>query len=145
MYFVNREQIDARLDILPGLAETADRIAAAWNPEDPVLQAALERVVHVALEAVTDIGSLLIDGFIMRDAASYEDIIAIMQDERVVGPEQADFLIRLVRQRRPLVQEFMNIERGALLDLAAGFKRELPAFAGGVRAFVARETGAAGE
>lgn len=144
MYFINRQQIDARLDIFPALTETAERVTAEWDAEDRILKAALERVVHLALEAVTDIGSLLIDGFIMRDAASYEDIISIMRDERVVDGEQVDFLIRLVRQRRPLVQDFMSVDHSVLLELAVRFARELPAFADGVRAFVAKETGAVG-
>jgi uncharacterized protein YutE (UPF0331/DUF86 family) len=143
MFFVDRQQIDTRLNILPELVVTADRIAAAWDADDRILRAALERVVHLALEVVTDIGSLLIDGFIMRDAASYEDIIAIMLDEHVVNGKQADFLTRLVRQRKPLVQDFMSIDRTVLLELALQFGHELPAFADGVRTFMDKETGGA--
>lgn len=140
MYFVNLKQIDERLELFPGLAGTADRIVSEWNPGDPVLKAALERVIHVALEAVTDIGSLLIDGFIMRDAASYEDIVDIMRDERVTEGEHADFLVRLVRLRKPLMQDFMSIDHTELLQVARLFHGELPIFVDGVRAFISKET-----
>lgn len=140
MYFVNPEQISERLELLPELTATAERIVKEWNPEDRVLKAALERVVHLALEAVTDIGSLLIDGFIMRDAASYEDIVDIMKDERVTEGDHAAYLTLLVRMRRPLVQEVRSIDHKLLLELAEQFPRELAVFADGVRAFVAKET-----
>lgn len=140
MYFVDRQQIEDRLNYLPVLAETASRLTERWEPGDLVLNAALERVVHLALEAVTDIGSYLIDGFIMRDAASYEDIVDIMKDERVTEGEHAVFLTRLVKLRKPLVQDYMNVEHGELLEVAGAFMRELPVFADGVRAFVEKET-----
>ncbi|WP_438447943.1 DUF86 domain-containing protein [Gorillibacterium sp. sgz5001074] len=140
MYFVNLGQIEDRLELLPGLTDTAERITGAWNPEDPVLRAALERVVHLALEAVTDIGSLLIDGFIMRDAASYEDIVDIMRDEKITEGAHADYLIRLVRLRRPLVQDVRSLDHGELVEVARHFGTELPVFMEGVRAFVAKET-----
>jgi uncharacterized protein YutE (UPF0331/DUF86 family) len=143
MYYVNREQIDDRLNYLPFLSRTAERLVEKWKTEaeEPIMQAALERVVHLALETVTDIGSLLIDGFIMRDASSYEDIVAILKDEQVVDADQAEFCIRLVRQRRPLVQDYMNIQHGELLELAEQLPRRLAAFDEGVRAFMAKEMG----
>lgn len=36
-----------------------------------------------------DVGNAVIDGFIMRDPGSYEDIIDILQDEKVISEEKA--------------------------------------------------------
>ena len=35
------------------------------------------------MESMMDVGNLMIDGFIMRDPGSYEDIIDILVDEKL--------------------------------------------------------------
>ena len=36
------------------------------------------------IESIIDVGNTMIDGFIMRDPGGYEDIIDIMEDEKVI-------------------------------------------------------------
>ncbi|MDF2926534.1 MAG: hypothetical protein K0R57_5448 [Paenibacillaceae bacterium] len=141
MLYVNLQQIEALLQFIPRVTELAGNVLNTWSEGDVVLQAAIERAVHLALETVTDIGSLLIDGFILRDAGSYEDIIRILQEEGVVEQEQADYLIRLVRLRKPLVQGYLTVDHKELLDVAQGFRNELLIFSRNVRIFIARELG----
>ncbi len=57
----------------------------------------------------------MIDGFIMRDASSYEDIVQILQDEAVFDEETGSVLVELVKLRRPLVQHYYELDE-ALLD-----------------------------
>ena len=38
----------------------------------------------------------MIDGFIMRDPGSYDDIIDIMEDEKVISSEMADPLKKVI-------------------------------------------------
>ena len=45
---------------------------------------ALERIVHLLVECILDTGNDMIDGFIMRDPGSYDDIMDILVDEKVV-------------------------------------------------------------
>ena len=45
---------------------------------------ALERVNYLLIESIIDVGNSMIDGFIMRDPGSYEDIIDILVDEKVM-------------------------------------------------------------
>lgn len=139
MYYVDRSQIDRRLAILPELGEAAEMLVREWNPQDRLQRYALERVVHAALETVTDVGSLLIDGFLMRDASSYEDIITILCDEKVFAESLAEPLTRLVSQRKSLVQDFASTDRAVLLSLAKEFPEMFETFAASVRAFIARE------
>ncbi|GGA44870.1 DUF86 domain-containing protein [Paenibacillus physcomitrellae] len=113
MYYVNREQIDLRLKVLPEIIEVLGS-SEPTSGEDLLHRYAKERALHLALEVVTDVGSYLIDGFIMRDASSYEDIIDIIHDEKVIGDELVAVLKELVRLRKPLVQEYYGplTERG---------------------------------
>lgn len=141
MYYVNKQKIVMLLGYLPRLSELADRLQpkGGWNSSDPVAGAALERLIHLALEAVTDIGSLLIDGYLLRDASSYEDIVDILADAGAVSPDRQQYLLRLVRQRKGLVQEYWNHDQQPLLELAIPLAAELEAFGQEVRGFMERE------
>jgi len=96
--------------------------------------------LHLAGEVVTDAGSLLIDGFLMRDASSYEDIVDILHGEGVLTDELHAPLVELVRLRKPLVQQYARWPRDKLHPLTARLTALLPAFAEAVRSFIARET-----
>lgn len=129
MYYVNREQIEARLAFVTYWSEAVNELVVLDHatPLSPLQSLAQERALHLAIEIVTDVGSLLIDGFIMRDASSYEDIIEILQGEGVFPPELSIVLIELVKLRKPLVQNYMSLSRGdrhpLLMDLATTLKQ----------------------
>ncbi|MFD0958535.1 DUF86 domain-containing protein [Paenibacillus chungangensis] len=138
MYYVNEEQIKVRLATIPELAAAMQRIAAEWDGD--VLQGlAQERALHQAIEIVTDVGSYLIDGFLMRDASSYEDIIAITGAEGVFSSDLAETLTELVRLRKPLVQEYYSWDRGRLHPLTEIMAERLPKFKDAVEAYLAQE------
>ena len=83
MYYVNVEDIKKRLDAMPELEQALVQLAQEW--QGTLLQGlAQERVLHLCIETVTDVGSCLIDGYLMRDASSYEDIIEIIGGEGVI-------------------------------------------------------------
>lgn len=142
MYYVNREQIERRLHMLPEIVQVLKSSDTLQIQDSNLLERyAIERALHLALEIVTDVGSYLIDGFIMRDASSYEDIIDIMLDEKVVDAELHASLIELVRLRKPLVQEYYDVDRVVASELLNRLKKEeaLPAFAERVRAYLDQE------
>lgn len=88
-------------------------------------QFAAARALHVAIECVTDVGNALIDGFIMRDPGSYEDIVEIMKDEDVLPKDEADQMKRLVEYRRTLVVRYTEVEKTdleRLTELAQALK-----------------------
>ncbi|WP_339279819.1 HepT-like ribonuclease domain-containing protein [Paenibacillus sp. FSL W8-1187] len=111
MYYVNVQDIRLRLDGIPELADALDELAASWNGST-LHGLAQERLLHLAIETVTDVGSCLIDGYIMREASSYSDIIEIIGGEEVLDAELAERLKQLTALRRPLVQEFFSWPRG---------------------------------
>lgn len=93
------------------------------------------------LESVLDVGNDVIDGFIMRDPGSYEDIIDILLDEKVISQETGNSLKTLIPFRKQLVQLYTEINHDALKEQ---FTKDLPAlslFAVNVRDFLANELG----
>ncbi|RTE10045.1 DUF86 domain-containing protein [Paenibacillus whitsoniae] len=141
MYFINHEQINDRLAFLNVLAETSREIVAQWQQGTPSLawQMAQERVLHLAIETVTDVGSLLIDAFILRDASSYEDIVEIVHGEGAYSESLTATLLQLVKLRKPLVQDFVDLERGELHPLMAVLPGAFEEFKASVAAFIKSE------
>ncbi|MDU0329697.1 MULTISPECIES: DUF86 domain-containing protein [Paenibacillus] len=137
MYYVNREQIERRLDMLPELLQ-ALREAAEAN-SSLLGRYAEERALHLALEIVTDVGSYLIDGFIMRDASSYEDIVDILLDETVIDAKLHATLIELVRLRKPLVQEYFAWDRQEVEGLRGRLPEALQDFSANVLKYLEQE------
>jgi uncharacterized protein YutE (UPF0331/DUF86 family) len=141
MYFVNHEQIEQRLCFLDVIVEACVQVRGEWEEEHVSLlqQFTQERVLHLAIESVTDVGSLLIDAFILRDASSYEDIVEILHGEQAFDESLAGFLLELVKLRKPLVQDYVNWDRGRLQPLMLQIPEALPKFASSVRVFMDKE------
>lgn len=138
MYYVNIEQVEERLHFIPELIQAVEQIMAKWDGSLSN-SFAQERALHIAIEIITDVGSLLIDGFLMRDASSYEDIVEIIAQEQAISSELYDSLLQLVALRRALVQEYVAWERGSIHPQLASLPEWLSDFAQSVRKFVAKE------
>lgn len=138
MYYVNQEQIERRLNAIPEIASGLRQVVEAWDG-GLVYGFVQERALHLAIEIVTDVGSYLIDGFIMRDASSYEDIMEIIHQEKVTTDEIHTSLLELVRLRKPLVQEYYDWDRHTLHPLSSVMADVLEQFAAGVRDYLKRE------
>ncbi|MCL6459501.1 MAG: DUF86 domain-containing protein [Gorillibacterium sp.] len=139
MYSNNREELHNRMAFLPILAEVSEELAKNWTARDFIQFFAQERILLLAIETVTDIGSLLIDAFVLRDAGSYEDIIEILMDERVIAGPLALYLPKLVKLRKALVQEYTRFSRDALHPLIPELPAMLSAFGDQVRMFITKE------
>ncbi|GGD54195.1 DUF86 domain-containing protein [Paenibacillus nasutitermitis] len=138
MYYVNREQISARLNVIPKVVDALELIAAGWDGQ--LLKSfAQERALHLAIETVTDVGSCLIDGFIMRDASSYEDIIDIIAGEGVFSADIHGTLLELVRLRKPLVQDYYEWDRAQLHPLTLVLPAILQQFQTAVNTYLEQE------
>jgi uncharacterized protein YutE (UPF0331/DUF86 family) len=141
MYFVNHDQIEQRLRFLLVIAEACEQVLGEWGKGEASLQLQFsqERVLHLAIESVTDVGSLLIDAFILRDASSYEDIVDILHGEGAFSEDLAAILTQLVKLRKPLTQDFVNWNRGDLHPLLIRIPKTLTEFAVNVRVFMEKE------
>lgn len=138
MYYVNQEQIERRLNAIPDIAGGLRQAVESWDG-GLIYGLVQERALHLAIEVVTDVGSYLIDGFIMRDASSYEDIMDIIHEEKVMTSEIYTVLIELVRLRKPLVQDYFDWERHTLHPLSPVLPDLLEQFAMSVRDYLKQE------
>lgn len=104
-------------------------------------QAALERLTQMMIESILDVGNAMIDGFIMRDPGSYEDIIDILEDEKVISIDMSQDLKVMVQYRKTLVQDYTRIDHE---DVKNTFSRILPSIqlvAESVRQYLMNELG----
>ncbi|MEC0239146.1 DUF86 domain-containing protein [Paenibacillus dokdonensis] len=138
MYYVNQEQIQHRLDAIPQIVQGLTEAAESWDGS-VMLGMVQERALHLAIEVVTDVGSYLIDGFIMRDASSYEDIMEINHEEKVFDGEIYSVLLELVSLRKPLAQEYYLWNRSELHRLTPVLPDILNKFAVQVREYIQQE------
>lgn len=138
MFFVNREKIEDTLTFLEGqinIFKQLDQI------ENQVQKAALERVAQMMLESVIDVGNSLIDGFIMRDPGSYEDIIDILLDEQVISGKDGEQMKKLIPFRKNLVLFFTSIDHEELYRLINENLQAFIDFPTHVRTYLAKELG----
>lgn len=111
MYFIDRGKIKKALAYMDALIALYEENGSWDSLKD---QLALERLSLGTIEAVIDVGNSMIDGFIMRDPGSYEDIIDILVDEKVVTTEMDQPLKRVVGLRRMLVREFIAVDHAEI-------------------------------
>lgn len=138
MYYVNREQIERRLNVLPELIQVLKAVSS--RRENSLLERYAEgRALHLAIEVVTDVGSYLIDGFIMRDASSYEDIIDIIYGEGVIAGDLHSVLTELVRLRKPLVQDYIDWDGQAVQELTSALPICLESYSEQIRIYLDKE------
>ncbi len=141
MYYVNRKQIDTILGQIPDINTGLRTAAASWDG-GTIMGLVQERCLHLAIEVITDVGSCVIDGFIMRDAGSYEDIISIIHEEKVFGgAEIFELLKELVALRKPLVQDYFDWDRSELHPLTLAIPEVLEQFATQVHRYLDQELG----
>ncbi|MGM0898675.1 MAG: type VII toxin-antitoxin system HepT family RNase toxin [Bacillota bacterium] len=107
MYFIDRGKIKKAITYMDALIELYEE-NGEWDSLKDRL--ALERLSLGAIEAIIDVGNSMIDGFIMRDPGSYEDIIDILVDEKVITREMDQPLKEVVGLRKMLVRDFIEVD-----------------------------------
>lgn len=138
MYFVDRDKIEQTLVYMENVMEEFSK-QSNWTSS--IEKFALERMVHTSIEAILDVGNAMIDGFIMRDPGSYEDIIDILEDEKVLTKEVASDLREVVRIRKMLVQSYIQVDHEEILQVYQTNLNSLKAFPSAVREYLINELG----
>jgi uncharacterized protein YutE (UPF0331/DUF86 family) len=138
MYFVDREKIEATLVYLES---QINLFSSQKDWSTPIEKAGLERLNQMMVESVLDVGNDMIDGFIMRDPGSYEDIIDILMDEKVISAETGASLKILIQYRKKLVHYYTDIDHSELQEQFSKYLHELAIFATNVREYLANELG----
>ncbi len=99
---------------------------------------ALARALHIAVECMIDVGTVMIDGFIMRDPGGYQDIVDILEDEQVISPDLALAISKWVKLRGRLVRQYTDVEQDELIA-AAKDVATIRLFAQRVQHYLAKE------
>lgn len=140
MYFVNRSEIEATITHID---EQLAIVEAATSFSTELEKLGLERIVHIVIESMLDVGNMMIDGFIMRDPGSYHDIIDILVDEKVIPSEEEDRYKAVIDLRQMLVQDYLNIDHEHVEQILFSNKDVLKQFSTRIRTYLTNELGVA--
>ena len=139
MYFVDRTKITKNLAHLDSLLAIFEQ-EKNWTEND-VKKLALQRIGHNVMESMMDVGNVMIDGFIMRDPGSYDDIIDILVDEKVITPEMDAPLKDVVGLRKMIVREFLEVDEEEIIRVLIASMDALKQFSPRVEAYLVNELG----
>lgn len=118
VYDVNTDRILSQLKYL----ELCAQVLEAWNGSVEAKERfAIERALHLGVECMIDVGSVLIDGFVMRDPGGYLDIVDILADEQVISKEVEEKLKEHVRLRERLVRYYHEMSPDEWMNKAKDF------------------------
>lgn len=116
LYDVNTERIQDQLGYLDTCLIVLEQVDE--HQKDLQQSFATARALHIAVECIVDIGSVMIDGFIMRDPGGYQDIVDILTDEQVI-PHPLSLLIgEWVTFRERLIRQYTTVTQDELLAKA---------------------------
>lgn len=138
MYFVDRQKIEQKLVYLEKYSKLYQE-TKQW--EGDLGELALERITHVMTDCVLDVCNALIDGFIMRDPGSYEDIIDIMLDERVITSEMEQQFKNILPLRKTIVQDYLEVDYNVLQETFNQNIAAVEVFPSAVRTYLENELG----
>lgn len=139
MYFIDRSKIEQTLIYMEKILQELGKSAYTSTLE----KLSLERMAHMLIESTVDVGNMMIDGFIMRDPGSYEDIIDILVDEKVIPPADEDHYKSVIRLRSSLVKDYLTIDHEKLKVTMLNNKAILEKFSTHVRKYLDNELGVA--
>ncbi|WP_047983682.1 DUF86 domain-containing protein [Ornithinibacillus californiensis] len=139
MYFVDRKKVEATLQFIEKLLDEYKTLPTDSYSE----KLALERLVQLLIESIIDVGNMMIDGFIMRDPGSYEDIIDILEDEKVIPSTESPAYKAVIELRKGLVKDYVNVKHEDLSQVLSANKPILDQFTTRIREYLKNELGVA--
>ncbi|AQU78822.1 MULTISPECIES: DUF86 domain-containing protein [Planococcus] len=138
MYFIDRRKITETIQYMNALLEFYEK-KQQWTSFNDLL--ALERVGANIIESIIDVGNSMIDGFIMRDPGSYDDIIDILVDEKVITADMDQPFKDVIALRKMLVREFMKVDQQEIIAALDANLESLKAFGPRVEHYLVHELG----
>ncbi|TMN21262.1 DUF86 domain-containing protein [Lentibacillus cibarius] len=139
MYFVDQKKIEKTLTYMEKvLSEVNHQPANSFK--DKLF---LERATELIIETVLDVGNMMIDGFIMRDPGSFEDIIDILVDEKVLPKADEAGYKEIITLRKMVVKDYLTIDHTLLDSTLQRNKEMLSQFGSHIRSYLNDEAGVA--
>ena len=117
-------RLDEYLSILDKLAEYA------WDEfnKDPIVSGSVERYLHLAIEAINDMGNHVVADEALGVVNQYKDIPEILHQQKWINAEQKDAWIRMIGFRNALVHDYTDIDRKIVYDSLQKNRADLKAF-----------------
>lgn len=131
MYFVDREELALKLDYIDVLSNELAQSEGF----------ALERIAHMLIESVVDVGNMIIDGFIMRDPGSYKDVLDILEMEKVIPVQYAEMMRSTLYLRQWFVRDYINIDHAEVKRVFMDNIESYQHFKAHVNTFIEHELG----
>ncbi|MBO1581980.1 MULTISPECIES: DUF86 domain-containing protein [Bacillus] len=138
MYFVDRKKIE---QMLTCLEQVVDTFQEKQQYETPFEYYALERMSHLVIDCILDVGNAMIDGFIMRDPGSYEDIIDILMDEKVISAEEGEGIKEVILLRKMLMQDYIQMNHEELYTTIQKQIAVVQKYPANIRRYLEKELG----
>ncbi|RLL46501.1 DUF86 domain-containing protein [Oceanobacillus piezotolerans] len=139
MYFVDQRKIEETLLYMEKVWREMNQVRLQTFSE----RLSYERMVHVSIESILDVGNMMIDGFIMRDPGSYNDIIDILVDESVLPKEDEQHYKEFIALRKEIVNEYTAVNHERIKQVVEECNPVLQAFGTHVRTYLKNELGVA--
>ena len=76
-----------------------------------------ERFLHLAIEAVLDLGNHTIAGLQLGEVNSYSDIPQLLFEAGYIDAELKEKWTRMIGFRNVLVHDYLNVDRGIVYDI----------------------------
>ncbi|WP_414051119.1 DUF86 domain-containing protein [Macrococcus animalis] len=131
MYFVDRDELEEKLVYIDKLSNEVT-FAEGF---------ALERICHMLIEAVVDVGNMIIDGFVMRDPGSYQDVIDILEMEKVISPQAKIEISNTLPTRQWFVRKYTEINHAEVKQIFIENIKAYQTFKADVDTFIENELG----
>ncbi|MBC5638215.1 DUF86 domain-containing protein [Ornithinibacillus sp. BX22] len=135
MYFVDRKKVEDTLQFIEHLLIEYKELKVDSYQE----KLALERLVQLLIESIIDVGNMMIDGFIMRDPGSYEDIIDILEDEKVIPQSESSAYKAVIELRKTLVKDYLHVNHEELNEVISTNLAVLNQFTARIRDYLKNE------
>ena len=139
MYFVDRKKISFTLTYMKSIVNLIETTPNMTSSDLEKL--ALERIAQNIIESMIDVGNSMIDGFIMRDPGSYDDIIDILTDEKVITAEMDSPLKEVIALRKMLVRDFMSVNHQQIATVLQNNLDVLKKFPESIEHYLTHELG----
>lgn len=136
MYFVDRQEIR---DTLVYIEELLTTFKSHSSYDSKLEKYGLERMTHMLIESILDVGRMMIDGFVMRDPGSYEDIIDILADEKVIPEGDAEAYKSVIRLRKMVVIDYLTMDHKLFFETLTEAKDTLLKFPAYVSTYLEEE------
>lgn len=138
VYFVDQKLIEEKLTLMDDHLQFFNSKKDWTTIADKLV---LERVIHIVIEAIIDVGNSVIDGFVMRDPGGYEDIINILIDEKVVTEKNGESLKVVIPLRKMVVRDYTKIDHHAIKQIFTENFEALTNFVPSIKQYLKDELG----